>query len=122
MGLVEVRRELTKRSIDQNPASIALTRTSQTPDGAGGFIESSTTLPAQTFRIFLSSMRGSREVESEGGERQINQSGLLAEHDADIQRGDRFTMNGRDYKVEKVDPIGLVGQVVSMQAALEEVV
>lgn len=121
MSLVEKRRELTRRSIEQNPSQVSLTRMEKVPDGAGGWIENEVTLSGQTVRLFISSSPGSREVSTVGGQMQINQVGLLAEHDADVQKDDSFERDGRRYKVAKVDPIRLLGEIVSIQCDLEEV-
>lgn len=123
MSLVVMRRELTRRAIEQNPEQVALKRTPKVPDGAGGFTDGEpATLGPQTFRLFISSNRGSRDVSQVGGQMQINQAGLLAPHDADIRRDDSFERDGRHYKVAKVDPVRLQGEVVSIQCDLEEVV
>lgn len=122
MSLVTIRRELTKRTIRQNPMQVVFTRRAQVPDGAGGWKEDDVTLEPQTVRLFLSSVLGRREVSKEGGQLQFSQAGLLAEHDADIQRGDKFERDGRKYKVEKVDAVRLAGEVVSIQCVMEEVV
>ena len=122
MSLVEMRRELTRRSIDQNPSQVAFTRVGKIPDGAGGWIEDEVTLAPQTVRLFMSSNRGSRDVSQVGGQMQINQAGLLALHNADIRKDDAFEQDGLRYKVAKVDPVRLQGEVVSIQCDLEEVV
>lgn len=120
--LVALRREMTRRAIEMNPTPLALKRVGKMPDGAGGEIDGEILLPEQTFRLFISSYQATKDIVQEGGQLQINQVGLLALHDADIKRGDSFEQDGRKYKVERVTPVKLMGEVVSIQCVLEEVV
>lgn len=121
--LVRNRRELTQRAISLNPITIQLTRKTREPYG-GGWREQEQILPPQTFRLFISSSRGSREVAGVGGQMQFDQVSLLAPHDADIRKGDTFTLDldhtGR-FMVEQVQPVRLLGEVVSLQVSVVEV-
>lgn len=122
MSIVEARRKATEAVINLNPATIVLKRKARIPDGAGGWKDGEIELPPQTVRLFISSLRGTRETTSEGGQVAFQTLGLLARHDADIQRKDRFEYQGRSFTVTGFTPVSLGGEVVSIQAELEEVV
>lgn len=120
MNAVTARRNVA-RQIIRNPVNIVITRSAnEVPDGAGGTIRESVNLPAQTVRIFMSTM-GAQSTAKEGGQIQVQRWGLLAKWDADIQPDDAFTHNGRQFKVRSVIPVTTDGQVVGYQADLEEV-
>lgn len=122
MSIVEARRKATEAVINLNPATIVLKRKGRIPDGAGGWKDGEIELPPQTVRLFISSLRGTRETTSEGGQVAFQTLGLLARHDADILRKDRFEHAGRQFEVTSVVSVTLGGEVVSIQAELEEVV
>lgn len=122
-ALVKNRRELTHKAIQLNPTFIVLKRRVRVPDGAGGYrLGPEQSLPAQTFRLYISSNRGSREIAQEGGQMQVNELGLLAEHDADVAKGDKFQFDDRNYEIVKLDKVRLLSHVVSIQCLLKEVV
>ena len=115
---VRNRRELTQRAISLNPITIELTRRTREPYG-GGWREQEQILPPQTFRLF-------KPLPSGGcvGGKCNDQASLLAPHDADIRKGDTFTLDvdhtGR-FMVEQVQPVRLLGEVVSLQVSVVEV-
>lgn len=113
-------RLLTEQNIARNPSTIALVRTTVTPKPGGGQTKTTTVLDPQTMRIFLSSTRAERTVQ-EGGRIQVQQWGLLADRDADIEIGDEFTHEGRFFRVRNVLPVSAGGERTGYQAELEEV-
>lgn len=118
---LEIRREMVRRSIALNPAVVEIQRTVKEDDGAGGVTTSTETLDPQEVRIFISTDRIAVDTGGEGGLVHISRYGLLAPHDADLQRGDSFEHEGRTYRVRSVRAVRFQGETVSFQAELEEV-
>lgn len=119
MNAMQARRH-TEQSIARNPTTIVITRTQNTDDGAGGSYQETVELPAQTVRIFMSSMQA-QTVSKVGGQIQTQSWGLLALWDADIVKGDEFQVDGRRFTVRTVSPASTGGAVTAMHADLEEV-
>ena len=88
MNAMQARRNV-KRQIARNPTNIVIKRTQEVDDGAGGSYRETVELPAQTVRIFMSSMQ-TQTVSKVGGQIQTQSWGLLATWDADIATGDEF--------------------------------
>lgn len=114
-------RRLTERNIARNPTSIVIKRIQDIDDGAGGSYKGEVELPAQTMRIFLSSMSQTKDIVGEGGQLQVQRWGLLAKWDADIQVDDKFEVDGRQFGIRSVSPVRTDGEIASYQADLEEV-
>lgn len=114
------RERMTRHNIGRNPSEITVIRTVVASKPGGGQTKTSTTLDPQTMRIFLSSTRAERTVQ-EGGRIQVQQWGLLADRDADIEIGDEFTHEGRFFRVRNVLPVSAGGERTGYQAELEEV-
>lgn len=121
--LLDLRRRMTLQAIAMNPSEIVLSRMIRTDDGGGGYTEEPDNLPAQTFRIYLSSKTGTREREAvkEGGQVQINIIEMLCPWDADVKPNDEFEFDGRHFRVHKVMPVRLQDKIVSYQCELEEI-
>lgn len=117
MNVVQARRNVA-RQIARNPTEIVITRMVEADDGAGGVVRKAVELPAQTVRIFVSSM-SEQCITKEGGQVQKQRWGLLAGWDADIQPGDMF-QSGR-FRVCGATRVTTGGEVASWQADLEEV-
>ena len=117
---VEKRRELTKRSIQLNPIDVSFVRRERIADGGGGYRNTETILPPQTVRLFIDGnlLDSTTEV---GGETQTRRWSLICPWDADVQRGDAFPLDGRQYKVLGVRGARYLGQVVSRVAVIAEV-
>jgi hypothetical protein len=113
-------RRLVERQIARNPSEIEMLRTELQETPGGGTKRVASTLPTQTMRIFLSSMKAENIVQ-EGGTFQVQRWGLLARWDADIQRDDEFTHDGRQFRVRSVLPVSKDGMRTGYQADLEEV-
>ena len=110
--------------INQNKASIIISRTTRSDDGAGGWIETPSTLASQDVRVYF---KGSRvySVDS-GGWHTARQTKMIAKWDADFEAEcetflDTFLHNGIDYKVKDVKPMTTQGYVVFKECALEEI-
>jgi len=88
MNVAQARRNA-ERQIARNPTNIVIKRTQEVDDGAGGSYRETVELPAQTVRIFMSSMQA-QTVSKVGGQIQTQSWGLLATWDADIATGDEF--------------------------------
>ncbi len=116
------RRKLTAKAIELSPSEIVLKRMMRVPDGAGGWLdEQEVDLPTQTFRIYLSG-NSSKDIVKEGGTLQINNREMLCAWDADIEIKDTFKLDGVNHRVEVVNPVRYLGEIVSLQCVIEEVV
>jgi hypothetical protein len=102
-----VLREQTRNFIAENPSQVVLTRSTETPDGAGGTTKGSPTpLTAQKMRIVLQAANESREIRTSSGEMLKPTAVLIAEYNADVQRGDVLTINGVRHEVAWVRNLG----------------
>lgn len=119
MNVAQARRNA-ERQIARNPTNIVIKRTQEVDDGAGGSYRETVELPAQTVRIFMSSMQA-QTVSKVGGQIQTQSWGLLATWDADIATGDEFQVDGRRFIVRTVSPASTGGAVTATHADLEEV-
>lgn len=118
--IVEIRRRMTARSIEHNPAEIELTRVTTENDGAGGVTKEETTADSQQFRIYMSRDQV-QDVVQEGGLKQITRWGLLAFHDADIQVGDTFSYESGQFRIKSIRTLRVSGHAISKQVQLEKV-
>ena len=110
--------------INQNKAQIIISRTTRTDDGAGGWIETTTTLASQDFRIYNKRVRVLNI--NEGGWHSQRVTQLIAKYDADVEAEnetflDTFSHNGIDYKIKDVKPILTQDYVVFLECELEEI-
>jgi hypothetical protein len=121
-------RQKQENIINDNPTSITITRTTKASDGAGGWTESTTTLDAQTVRLYTKgtvSEITSTDV-AESGYTQVTILKMLAEYDADVERKtadntDTFTANGRNYEIVDVLDVMVGGEIVFKQCQVREV-
>lgn len=122
--VVQIRRNITKKSIEMDPAEIVIQRPTKSAGEAGGFDTDAepVELPPQTVKIYTQGRLWMIEEESTvGGQSQALMWSCLAEHDADIQRGDSFTWLGKRLVVKFRRPQTTLGYVVSLQVEMEEV-
>lgn len=119
MNVMQARRNV-ERQIASNPSSIALRRSRDVSDGAGGSYRETMELPAQTVRIFMTAA-ASTEAAGVGGHVRAVGWGLLGAWDADIAAGDEFAHRDRRFRVRSVNPASTGGQVTAIQAEIEEV-
>lgn len=121
MNAMQARRNV-ERQIARNPSSIAIKRSQEVDDGAGGSYRETAELPAQTVRIFMSTFAGTDAKDSTGlgGHIQTQRWGLLAMWDADVVKGDVFTHLGRQFRVRSISLASTGGQTAAIHADLEE--
>ena len=124
MEIYESIRLQQNRIINQNKASIIISRTSRVDDGAGGWIETVTTLASQDFRIYNKRVRVLNI--NEGGYHSERVTQLIAKYDADIEAEnetflDTFSYGDKDYKIVDVKDIFTQGFIVFKEVSLEEV-
>ena len=111
--------------INQNKAQIIISRTTRSDDGAGGWIETPSTLASQDFRIYNKRTRVLNVTE--GGWHSQRITMMIAKWDADIEAEnetflDTFTdEDGKDYKVVDVKDIKTQDFIVFKECQLEEI-
>ena len=110
--------------IAQNPASIIITRITKSADGAGGFTDTTSTLAAQTVRIY-EKLRYVRIAN-------INEAGwvikktqkMICQYNADVKAEnatyiDKFTYNSKTYKIVDVSDMLTQNQIVFKECEIE---
>ena len=112
------------RIINQNKASIIISRTTRSDDGAGGWIETITTLTSQDFRIYNKRTRV-LNVDS-GGWHSQRVVMMIAKWDAKVEAEnetflDTFSYGDKDYKIVDVKDIFTQGYIVFKEVQLEEI-
>jgi len=110
--------------INQNPTTITITRTTKSSDGAGGYSTSTSTLSAQTVRIYRKKTRVLNV--DEGGWHSSVITKMLAKYDADVQEKtatntDSFTYDGNTYEVKHVENRYINGSIVKKTCEIEKV-
>lgn len=110
--------------IEQNKASIVISRTTRTANADGGYTEATANLASQDFRIYY---KRSRVLNvNEGGWHSQRVTQLIAKYNADIKAEseiylDKFTYGGKVYKVTDVKDIYTQGYIVFKECQLQEV-
>jgi len=110
--------------INQNKASIIITRTEKTSDGAGGWTTSITVLDSQDIRIY--SKRTRTLVVEEGGYHSVRITKGLALYDADMKKyssinEDKFTYGNKTYQIFDVIDRYIKSSIVFKELELEEI-
>lgn len=110
--------------IDQNPSTIIITRTTRTDDGAGGYSEATSTLTAQTVRIFNKKTRVLNV--SDGGWHSQRVVEMLAKYNADVKpksavNTDKFIYNTKTYTIKSVTDRLINGSIACKRCELEEI-
>jgi len=125
--LYESIRTTQQHLINQNPASIIISRITRTrpTNGDGGVLETPSTLSAQTVRIYNKRTRVLNI--DEGGYHIRRVTKMIAEYDADLKAEsdtylDKFTYGGKTYKIVDVKDITTQGQIVFKECGLGEIV
>ena len=109
--------------INQNPASIVITRVTKTRNTGGGFDDSSDVKDAQTVRIYD---KGEREIlVAEPGFSTTRTTKMIAQYDADIldrsaTNVDTFPYDGKTYEVKDVKNVYTFGSIVFKECRLEK--
>lgn len=101
-----VLREQTEFFIDQNPIDLVLSRITKVDDGAGGTTEDSVPLDAQKMRLVKPAPSTSVERRTVGGEMVFPTLSVVAQFDADMQRGDTFKYQGLTMEIVWVNDMG----------------
>jgi len=123
MSLVISTRNQQTNIINQNPASIEITRTSKVSDGAGGYTTSILPLASQDIRIYFKRTR--TLVIDDGGYHSIRVTKGLALYDANIlpkssTNEDKFTHDSKNWRVFDVINMKIKGSIVFKELELEE--
>lgn len=105
--------------ISADQSSIEIQRTTIVEDYGRLKSETTETLDAQTMRLSLK--KPLKAVQADGSVITVQQWSLLAEYDADIQRGDVFEHDGKTFHVIDTDDLTFDGGVYGKQATVEEV-
>ena len=110
--------------INQNPVSIVISRTTRTAGSDGGYTEATANLAAQTVRIY-SKFRYTKVVNiNEAGWTLKKTQKMIAKYDANLQAEgsaylDKFTYNGKTYKIVDVADILTQNYIVFKECEIE---
>ena len=107
MDEVTALRSQTKAFIDKDPSTIALIAVTQTSDGKGGKKRSwpvANIKLGQVFRLIPRSSTNDRvrQVNGSDGKLSVVEFVLLGEHDSDMERFDRFSLDGEEYEIADI--------------------
>lgn len=124
MSLITSTRNQQINIINQNKASIVITRTSKVSDGAGGWTTSEEDLDSQDIRIY--SKRTRILVIDEGGYHSIRITKGLAKYNADVNKKsatneDKFTYGSKTYQIFDVIDRYIKGSICFKELELEEI-
>ena len=109
--------------INQNPASIVISRVTKTRNTGGGYDTTPSVKAAQTVRIYD---KGEREIlVAESGFSTTRQTKMIAQYDADIlgrdaDSVDTFTYDSKTYEVKDVKNEYANGSIVFKTCRLEK--
>ena len=96
---LRVHRLNTEAFINADPVSLVLYRTTRTRTASGGYKDSEAPLASpQTFRLIPASDR-MPEIRDSNGRAVVPVYTLLGSHSADMERWDRFQLNGVWYEI-----------------------
>jgi len=127
MELYESVRLRQSNIIAQNPASIIISRITQTDDGAGGWSPTPSTLPSQTVRIYDSTVKDMAVLlVTDSGYHKSRIKKMVCQWNADVEAAnetftDTFSYNGSDYKIVDVKPKKTQDYVIYKEVFIEEV-
>lgn len=94
-----IQRRLTKAFIEADVLPVVLRRSTVTSDGAGGSVQGDPQdLQPQRMRL-IPLGDGAKERFTANGEEVRPSYKLLGRYDADMERGDEFTLNGNRYEI-----------------------
>jgi len=126
MDFAAIRSEHIKRTIDENPVSVTITRTTKVKD-KGGFRQEQSTLGPYTVRVHQGSGGVAKTFDKVGGRKHEDAAwGLLAGPEADI-RADELTLDTFEapsigkFEVTSVTPQVVKGTLCGLQAELKKV-
>jgi len=123
LSLITSIRNQQENLINQNPASIVITRKSKVSDGAGGWTSSTEDLDSQDIRIY--SKRTRTLVVEEGGYHSVRITKAIALYNADVQKysstnEDKFTHGGKTWRIFDVIDRYVKGSIVFKELELEQ--
>jgi len=124
MSLITSTRNQQANLINQNKASIVITRTTKISDGAGGYSTSTEDLDSQDVRIY--NKRSRTLSVTDGGWHSERVVKMLCKYNADVKaesatNKDTFTHNSKNYKIHDVKDIFTKGSVVFKEAEIIEI-
>ena len=126
MELYEVIRARQDNLINQNAASIVITRTTRTRGSDRGLVDSTSTIAAQTVRIYAK-LRYTKVVNiNEAGWTIRKTQKMIAQYDCNIlaeseSNLDKFTYNSKTYKVVDVIDMFTQNQICFKEVEIEAV-
>jgi len=124
MSIITSTRNQQINIINQNPASIIITRTSKVSDGAGGWTTlDPEVLDSQDIRIY--SKRTRTLVVDEGGYHSVRVTKAIAKYDADVKKysstnEDKFIYGSKTYRIFDVIDKYVKGSIVFKELELEQ--
>jgi hypothetical protein len=113
--------------INQNPASIIISRITNVDDGAGGWLPTTSTLASQTVRIYDSTVKDMAVLlVSDSGYHKSRIKKMIALWNSDFEAEnetflDTFSYNSSDYKIVDVKPKRTQDYVVYKEVFIEEI-
>ena len=126
MELYESVRLRQSNIISQNPAQIIISRISRGDDGAGGWLETITTLASQTVRIYDSTVKDMAVLlVSDSGYHKSRIKKMIGLWNSDFEPEnetflDTFSYGGRDFKVVDIKEKTTQGFVCYKEVFIEE--
>jgi len=124
MSLIQSTRNQQENIINQNLASIVITRIAKVSDGTGGWTTVPSTLDSQDIRIY--SKRTRTLVVDDGGWHSIRVTKGVAKYDADVLKygsdnEDKFTFGSKTYRIFDVMDRYIKGSICFKELELEEI-
>ena len=121
--LYEKIRNLQSDVINQNKASIVISRITRTDDGAGGYSEATTTLASQDVRIYFKQSR--TLLVNDGGYHSERVTKMIAKWNASVlpesaTNLDKFSYGGKTYKIYDVKDIYTQNYLVFKECSIIE--
>ena len=120
-GVLAAKRQATAWLIAENPAEIIVTRREFVQSADGGRTEQVTVLSAFQGRLVPTGRQGASVRWDEAGKMHLFDWSLVAPWSADVEVGDTFLANNRNFRVLRVVQRKYTGEVYSVHAELEEV-
>jgi len=123
---IERFRAATAKLISLNPSTINITKKVYSDDGSGGTIETSSSSPSFTGRIFKGWTRSFRVLIQMAGLKQQEEYELLAPYDAEIAEASEnvkqsFAVDGVTYEITNLIVSKYQGEIITKRAVLTKV-
>lgn len=106
VSAIEANREITRDYLKESGFEVVLTRYTRVPSDTGGYTTDSQELAPQIFALIgpQAGLRRSPEEITNVGEVANYNLSLLGHHNANVQDGDTFILDGGKYRVDFVFP------------------